>query len=242
MAHGSPDWGTGKPTTTIYQLSDLGELAARLGSINTFDRRGDVIWFDDFEENLAKWQTSATGTGAWAALSTDYSRSGAMSAKLTTGDTANQFTFIVKRLGLSALETRFGLEFSVQLHNFARLYAYLQIYREGWIYTTAIRYDPATGVLEYYSSTPAWVALTAALALKVTNCWHTIKLVQDQTALGDYTRLLVDNQNLDVAGIACHRTETDVAEHMMIWIQSQAVLNSNSSMYIDDVILTQNEP
>ena len=62
MAHGHPDYGGAAPLATVYTLQDLAELAARLGSIDVFDRRGNVLLLDDFESGIKKWLFGGTGS------------------------------------------------------------------------------------------------------------------------------------------------------------------------------------
>jgi len=63
VAHGTPDWGVTAGARTVYQMTDLGELAVRLGSIVTHDRRGDVIFLEDFEEGMGRWRFPRTPLG-----------------------------------------------------------------------------------------------------------------------------------------------------------------------------------
>ena len=55
MGHGYPDYGTQGPVSTVHSIQDLGELAVRLGSIVTFDRRGNVLWLDGFDSGIGAW-------------------------------------------------------------------------------------------------------------------------------------------------------------------------------------------
>jgi len=54
MPRGHPDYGQAGPTSLIATVPDLGELAARLGSNNTWDRRGFILWYDDFEASVLR--------------------------------------------------------------------------------------------------------------------------------------------------------------------------------------------
>ncbi|GAI16225.1 unnamed protein product, partial [marine sediment metagenome] len=111
MTHGGPDWGTPGPLKTIYTLEDMAELVARLGSIVTFDRRGNIIWLDDFEGTLGKWGIETEGAGYSAQLSAEAARSGGFSAKLISPDDEED------RIGLKRwfplpVESNIGFEFS----------------------------------------------------------------------------------------------------------------------------------
>ncbi len=63
MPRGQPDYGLYTGTPVASGISDPGEAAARLGSINVFDRRGWVVYLDDFEAPVLKWWATTTGTG-----------------------------------------------------------------------------------------------------------------------------------------------------------------------------------
>ena len=242
MAHGSPDWGASRPVTTIYQLSDLGELAARLGSIVTFDRRGDVAWMDDFEDNIDKWVISAVGVGASAALSVDKARSGAKSAKLTTGDTVGAMTTLYRMFGLPVIKTRLGFEYSFVCHDDVAFYTHLGIYRLGTLYITSLLYDHSIPALQIQKTNGAYEDLTAGLDLSAGDAWHTIKLVSDFSSDGEYVRVLLDNNAPSVLGRAARQTATALADHVRVLFSGRTLTAANNSMYVDDVIVTQNEP
>ena len=71
------------------KLSTIGlaELAARLGSPTTYERRGALIFADIFDSGLSKWNTDTSGAGASVALTALYASVGKYSAMLTAGST-----------------------------------------------------------------------------------------------------------------------------------------------------------
>src|SRR4030042_6725681 len=85
---GLPDYSQSKPlgavpvssNSPVYTLTDSAELARRLGSITTFDGRGYILWYDDFEGGAVgtRWTTSGTVTQSAA-----YCRNGTYSCKIT---------------------------------------------------------------------------------------------------------------------------------------------------------------
>ncbi|GAI74233.1 unnamed protein product, partial [marine sediment metagenome] len=109
--HGKPDWGL-QLKKTIYSFDDLSELAVRLGSIDFFDRRGDVILLDSFEYGLGKWDLGGGSVGSIPILSTDKVRSGGYSAKLVgeaidTGYSSMSIDFPYPALSKWGFETSF---------------------------------------------------------------------------------------------------------------------------------------
>lgn len=61
MPRGMPDWGEYSPQEVVSKLLDNAELAARLGSPVLFDRRGTVIFMDDFNCGVNHWDTVTKG-------------------------------------------------------------------------------------------------------------------------------------------------------------------------------------
>lgn len=59
-----PDWGVASGQLSSPD-SDMGELAARLGSPTVINRSGRVIWFDRFEAGLSNWYIEVGSAGAY---------------------------------------------------------------------------------------------------------------------------------------------------------------------------------
>src|SRR3989304_7205960 len=66
-------------------LLDQAELAARIGSFNVYDRRGQVIWFDHFQSGIAPWLRFEHGTGAAVLLENGLTYIGGFALKLRAG-------------------------------------------------------------------------------------------------------------------------------------------------------------
>jgi len=61
----APDWYKYLPGSDRYILEDMGELAARLRSPITYDRRGEVLYFDMMEHGLAPYFTEENEEGSY---------------------------------------------------------------------------------------------------------------------------------------------------------------------------------
>ncbi|MFH1593720.1 MAG: hypothetical protein ABID09_03365, partial [Candidatus Omnitrophota bacterium] len=85
MAHTNPDYTSKGKLNTITASTDNAELAVRLGSVVTFDRRGNVIFIDDFEGATLFWTTGGAGVGNVEALTAAWGKSGSQSCELTAG-------------------------------------------------------------------------------------------------------------------------------------------------------------
>ncbi len=93
----------------------LSETASRLGSIDTFDRRGQVLWMDDFEGGISKWTLSGDA-GYTIAASTDYAESGLVSCKMVTNAVLNNYAQIARMMPIPSL-SKIGCEFSFIANN-----------------------------------------------------------------------------------------------------------------------------
>lgn len=223
----------------MLQASDtisLAELAARLGSIDTFDRRGEVLWLDDFENNINKW--NQTLGGGSIALSTDQARSGANSAKLTTAATGTDAASLRWIMGYPVL-SKFGFEVS-----FANLSTKGR-FQISFVYCTGTKM--VVGGLDYYSATGI-LSLSGGVQIDTlglytsATTWNTIKVVID-SAQNKYVRAILNNKEYDISASSLVETALVEAAHLeaivAIWRDAAAAA---VSIYVDDAIITQNEP
>jgi len=242
MAHGGEDWGRYAPAKTIFTVQDLGELAARLKSIDTFDRRGNIIWLDDFESGLSKWGVDTVGAGTDLKPSAEFCRSGAFAAKGTLpGGVSASIT--MSHYEPFPVLSNFGFECHISLYRkvtAARLYLYLLYGATS--YNFSVRYDVANKKLQYQDEDQALQDLATDLSLyNSNNCFHAFKLVVD-SAKREYKRLIVDDTTYLLDTFKPWSNPTGAANLLAPAI---AIANSGDDdgfTYVDDVILTQNEP
>jgi hypothetical protein len=242
MAHGTPDWGLTAGTVTTYQLTDLAELAARLGSIVTYDRRGEVFFLEDFNDTLARWDKAAFGTDAYVALSRVEARSTPFSCRLKAGGSAGGRAYIYRLAELPSL-SNVGLEAAFctdDIGQYIRLW--LSVYTGSLELSGALRYTPATDTLEYRAADGSYVSLDSDLhLLSASSVFHPLKLVVDPNA-GTYLRAIVGAHAYDLSAypLSSAADSTDPSLYLEAYhYGSGTVVNS---VWVDDVILTQNEP
>ncbi len=242
MAHGTPDWGITAGAVTTYQLTDLGELAARLGSPITHDRRGDVIWWDDFEWGLAKWGVSLGGTGAAGALGTTRARNGRQSAKLTAGSDGAHSVGLAHDQAVP-LVSLLGAELSFSLDGGTHQVALAQQVKTATgKYFFAVWWIQSTGVLQYEDSAGALVTFATGVNLGGgSTLFHTMKAVVDP-ATGQYVRVIVNATAYSLAGIPARVQAGSFMPLEEVSVTHIGRALFNDVIWVDDVILTQNEP
>lgn len=242
MAHTLPDYTTKYKLATIFGQIDNAELAARLGSILTFDRRGNVIWFDDFERIALMWEEALAGVGAAAAISTEWARSKSTSCKLTAGIGAAGLSKIFKYFQYAIL-SNFGAEISFTSNDsITYFFIDLSCFTGTVGRLGAVFYYPATTTLKYMDSTGAEITLTTSLSLNATNkVFNTIKLVIDPLN-NEYKRIILNDFVFDMSGIALRSWATGTTNGLRVQCTNKSLDAANQSIYVDDFILTQNEP
>lgn len=242
MTHGHPDYGIGAPLSTIYPVLDIGELATRLGSPDTFDRRGNVMWLYSFEDTLKHWYPSSAPAWTGVEQSDEAARSGAFSCKLITPNAAGTYRYIGKYFPLP-VPSRIGHEFSYAMYLQIK-YIYLETSfmdadgKDQFI----LRYDRYSKTLAYLNSSNAYTNLAGTPSHNLLyHAWNTIKLVVDYDTK-KYVRALLNNFSWDLSAIAGYFDSGVYTPAMWIQIKIENRDTGEHYVYIDDVILTQNEP
>lgn len=242
MPHGKPDWGVDWTPRTVYGLEDLGEHAVRTGSIHLFDRRGDTITLDSFEEGLGQAEIVIDGLGAAVALIGSRSRQGAFCVKLTAGSNLTQLAGLRYRRGLP-VSSRLGLEFSFTIAAETNYWEWSILhYVDTAVWTSTVRYDYVNSRLEVWDDVLGWhIFQTEVYLHRHDQSWHTGKLVADLRNR-QYVRFLLDENEWGLSVYA--PVETVVPAAYALYWQGTHVGNAgqNPSAYMDSVILTQNEP
>lgn len=242
MGRGQADYGQYAVKEVAASISDMGEVAARLGSIVTYDKRGDVVDFDNFEEPILRWGTSALGTDSLVCLDSESVKSGGQSAKLTTDASLSAYASIYKYMPVLGTK-KLGLEVSQSvLSSGTYLLICLYLYNGIKKIYAELKLDADTSALYILDSTNTYKEIVSGLSL-FTNIFSfsTMKLVVDFDA-GYYTRLLFDNAQYDLSSEALYSVPSAVLPRIytQIWLKNNTT--DGGATWIDDIIWTQAEP
>jgi hypothetical protein len=242
MTHGHPDFHRTGGTKTSFPVSDLGELAARLGSINTFDRRGDVIFMDDFEASTLKWDSSTSGAGASVARTSTFANGGTYALQLITGD-ANGNSATMQRYFPLHAKQRIGVEAGIS--NSADL-SYIGIvlrWYDGTNYHNSnFQYEVSTGSLQVTDHTGAMTTIASGITIEpVSHLFHHIKLVVDFNS-DKYVRLMIDGVEYDISHVGARTVASASGPYGYLQIAAVNGAAGNRGIIVDDVIITINEP
>lgn len=242
MVHTLPDYTTKHRMATIFGQIDQGELAARLGSINTFDRRGNVSWMDDFESGVGKWNKSGDGAGYDVTASDVTARNGKYSLLLTCGSSGAMTAQAQSRF-MPPLFEKIGYEFHFWMDaNITNMFFRPTIVYGGAYYTAGFNFDEDNNKIQYWNSANTWTdILTDVNWYHAMPHWYDFKFVVDY-ATGKYVRALLGQTSLTVSGIDVRSGTTAGADTLNHLIDATGAWGVNGKCYIDDVIVTQNEP
>ena len=241
MVHTGPDYSEEYKQSKVYGLIDNAEHSARQGINSFFDRRGNLVWYDDFEAAAAsKWVTAADGAGT-VALSTDRAWMGNQSLKTVTGAAALDGCYWGKFFSLP-FERRMGVEFMFTLTG-GKPFITINItgYDGTNFHRGGIRFNYNTLALEYQTGLLAWTALTLKDTISLTNeQWIPLKFVVDWD-LGEYVRLLFGGTEYDMSGLTMFTQANAARKQISISGMTQSATAAAATAYIDNFIFTQNE-
>jgi ketosteroid isomerase-like protein len=242
QAQDMPDdyqWLTG---SARFPLADLGELAVRLGSIDTFDRRGEVLWASDIRYGLADWQTKTGGAGSSVALTATGTYNSPYALRLTAGAVAGAWADAYHMFVVSE-STRQGLEVGVLFFApFNVLTMEMDRALDGTMSNAMVTIDNNLLQLIVHATVGDVAFATLPLTLDATDGLpHNMKLVVDWT-LGSFVRFIFDQHEYNLSMFQMPTTPLMPYEYnlsnVIVWSDGFNVCEAN----LRYEIITSNEP
>jgi len=241
MAHGQPDYGMYSLASTIYRLTDMGELAARLGSGNRHDRRGNVLYASNFAGGINEWATTVIGAGSEVTWSPDMPYVGGFCCRLHTGTAAFNYAKARIHLPYPSL-SMIGVEAAIAINYYHdATFISLDMYLDGVQYNGQIRYDAATDSVNLYLAGGGFEELLPKPNLSVSEGrYHIFKLVIDAETK-KHTRLILDSHVYDLSGYDIYQQASISGDQLVaaVWVQTDDTAGRDS--YLGNVIVTHNE-
>ncbi len=241
MSRGAPDWSNVVKQAEFHRIDDLGELAARLTHLASFDRTGEVLWWDNFADGLVYWTSELLGTNSSAALAVRESISSPFVVELVGGTDLSGFARITRSFPIIEL-SRLGLDVvyaaPILLGSLA-----IQIDIQHGTYSNqyGAKLDTVDKTLSYLNSGGTYtVCGLAANVASGSSVMNRIKLVSDEQA-ASYVRIICNDQTYLLPGIDCNRATGTVGYQIKCSI---AVVHHDlfePTIDVKNVVLTQNE-
>jgi len=242
MPHGAPDWHKYRRESATFPVQDMAELAVRLDSPVAFDRRGDIILLDTFKNGRRPWQAPAPGTGADASLSPDHFLSDGYSLAVTCPHD-DAMDIHVYRYTPYVPHGAIGLEiaFTLHLHTIS-IKVDLDLEDGANHILTYLLYTYATNRLQYYPAVGPPVDLDPTVDVaRNPRIFNHLKLVVDPT-IPAYVRAILNHQAFPMTGIPARSVPSVTTPNLLVNIEWIGTFGQTPTVYLDNVILTQNEP
>jgi len=234
---GLPDYAQAKPVGSVpvgvvHTSTDVAELAARQGSPVTFDRLGNIFWYEDFEATISSWALSDL------TQSNEYARHGGLSAKLSS-----DFISLAITEQPYPVLGKLGVEFSFLFESADgwELNWGPFLYSVGYGCGGEIVISGTNNLLQIYNYADGVYSNIDQLNL-APGIFHTIKVVADyETHI--WERLLLDSKVYDISkyqlSYIVWAGVTPVFDLLFFLWSTDWLMHD---LWFDDVILTYNEP
>jgi len=242
MVHTLPDYTTKYKQIIAFQGADVYEAAVRLGSINTYDRRGNVVLYDDFEAPFLRWNVTGSTSGYDAYLTTEDSRLGTQCLKMEAPAGAGETVSVQKSIPYPTLKT-IGLEISFRANQYCNAVRLIATAYDGsTAKTSGIYINPPAGEFLYQTSAGSWQPMETGIAVYYEkHMFHTMKYVVDLET-GYYKRASLDNRHYDLSTKPVQQTSNTTDPHLLITIVCRTSGATAATAWIDSFIFTVNEP
>ncbi len=201
---------------------------------------GRVVWTYDFE---TPWRgiNVASGTISFDVVA-GYGNSGGNSLKLESASVAGTTGTVYRHFGPVA-SGKYGLEVTYAVNTGMRNLRFgFQVVSNSILSDGYIDIMPASATIKYYDSDGNWTTLpgTWDFPLPDIYIWQRLKLTLDVTT-GKYTRLLLDNQSVDMTSLALKTAAGGVIPRSRAEITIAPDTGTARTVYIDDVTVTEEE-
>lgn len=236
-----PDWGGHYNTGQFYPLFDMAELATRLGSVMSYDRRGALIWWDDFRHGVAGWAVPTGPPASAFNLTADYWERPPFSGELFEGLGDNHTVLITRQLEVPQA-TNVGVQISAL---FGTDCGWLELrwrqYTGTYLYTLILGADPIGQRIRLTSAEGTTTLLSTTGDFRDAGYFLHLKLVFDmETHLP--VRLLALEEEIDISAYTMSVTGDNSPPMLEIGIEHYSGAPAETSIYIDNVIVTAAEP
>lgn len=242
MPIGAPDWSDVRKPALVHRLDDMAELAARLDSLVTFDRRGDVEWADGFEHGLGGWHYWLSGTGAKVEITTSTPFRGGFALRLVGGSDADRYAWASRYLNPRSLSAM-GLAARISLLTRYEKLLYGLDYFDGELIHRAfiLFWDPGKKIY-YLAEDGTWKELGALFdTVLAYGGYQSLKLVAN-FAIDKYVRFILNEEEYDLTDKALYRKESVHPPCVKPVIMLYSRQGVNDRCQVDDVVFTINEP
>lgn len=238
----APDFGISDTYLTKHVITDMGELASRLGAPNVFDRTGTLIWAEQFTYGLNNWVLSQTGYGQdpWLIASPYLYKPNAVKLSAQAGGTGQSQILITLPF---PYESPMGIEFAYNPNIRAtELYFYGNLYTGTHMYSFAVEFWLLTGIIKVMTTGGATEEVYEdTLGYKLTNVYNITKVVLDLENK-KYARIMFNKYDIPVTDVVFHSATSDLRPKLTLLLRLASAGTYVETILIDNIIFTLDEP
>lgn len=254
---GLPDYSTAAPVGQVpvgagkvYSSSDIGELAARMGSPIVFDRRGNVFWYDNFVNGTQGWEFSATHGN----LAVGMGHFGPQSLKIFTDAVIDNAVIIQQRITYPT-QSKIGSAvcFTIPVNLACRIRIAVVLFTETSYNAFDIFIDASKHVT--YSPCELYIGIAGTPTTKFGTLslpahdplsfaflpFNVAKVVADPVT-GAYTRFILNGTEFDLSSYMGDSGAIAFSQVLDLTFQLITREAISAVSYVDYVAFTQNEP
>lgn len=219
----------------------IGELAARLGTPISWDRRGQVVQVTTFEDGFSHCAKGTYGTGSAVALDPTFWVYGGYSCKLTAGSVAGAYASVTTYTDFSPA-SRLGFEVVTSWTSVPKyLYFIFKVWDGTNEYRAQLRYNRDTGYIQFYSGDGTWVTTEPFGQPAVGQAFYSIKGVIDLSVL-KWVRMLYNGTEYTWGGKNLWHSAVPSNKYATLTVRAEGDTSGPYDVYVDRMIITTNEP
>jgi len=205
-----------------------------------FDRRGDIIHWDDFESTTRKY-SSTDGT---VTRDTTRAKTRDASLKCVTGAVLNNRSGVSYTISDFFPNTKMGIQASFATGGDVwGITVFISYYDMTDIHTWSIQLD-ADGTLRYGNTGGTWTDIGGSSSIYKQNDYNfaTLKMVMDITN-DKYERAVLFDQEYDLSAYTCYSAAMpETMPYLYIGFKIQTLEAVAKTAFFDNMFLTENEP
>jgi len=238
-----PDFGVSQLQTSKVFLSDMSELAVRLGSIHRFDRTGVIIFEEAFRNGIARWSQNSYPAGAFVVPVADYYSIVPYGALLATTIDSGSYSGMNTVLPIPYVSPM-GFEWHMKFKDEIELcYFWVQLYTGTTQYRVVFRIDVEDSIVDIQNSGGTYTPVyTDTLYYGGTSPFHVFKVVVD--FINEvHVRMVIDGVDIDLSMHPIWKdTEDDSVPRLYLYISNNPGTTVVNRVYLDNIIITMDEP
>jgi len=217
------------------------ESAARMGSLRTWDWRGQTVYMCDFRHGIPASTIQLSGAGAAVALSPDYSMTSGYSVKMTGGSNANRCAGLWFKLATNP-STRWGMEAMFSTAPTVEAFGIRLALDQGATRKTfGIRAFTGGNQLQYWNNAGAWTNFFGPGFTNEPDAFKRLKFVADFNT-GKYVRCLYASYEIDMTALSGQATVLIGLDYLLAELLMYSRNTFNDVGYLDSFVVTVNEP